>query len=1334
MADSSSDRNPVEALAEEFVERQRRGEKPTLHEYTAKYPHLADEIRDLFPALVKIEQLRPQAGDATGAYGGRVSEETKLERLGDYRILREVGRGGMGIVYEAEQESLGRHVALKVLPSHALLDGKQLARFRREAKAAARLHHTNIVPVFGVGQEGGLHYYVMQFIPGLGLDEVLTELKRLRPGRPEQAPPDPPARVSRTGEVSAAGVAQGLLTGDFAPSPRREGEAPAAPGRDGSAGASPSPVPGASPSGVHLPGQAKGSALSESGRPYWPGVARLGIQVAEALAYATAQGILHRDIKPSNLLLDTQGNVWVTDFGLAKAADSEDLTHTGDIVGTLRYLAPERFSGQADVRGDLYSLGLTLYELLTLRPAFQETDRNKLIQQVMHAEPPRPRQLNPAVPHDLETVVLKAMDRDPARRYQTPAELADDLRRFVAGEPIRARRVGAWQRALLWAKRRPAAAALLAVSLVAVLALVGAGVAWVYSARVEAQRQRAQDALDQAEYYKYFHHIGRVHTAWRDGNLAPVEQLLQECPVEQRHWEWDYLNRLCHADLRTLRRHTGLVKSVAFSPDGRWLASGGDDGTVRVWDVATGRQVHVLKVHAGPVPSVTFSPDGRRLAAASEYKMVKVWDVMTGKEALSIPTTTHKDFLQSVVYSPDGRWLATGSIDKTVRLWDVKTGKETLPPLEGHTNRIQGVAFSPDGRWLASASQDKTVRLWDAKTRKESPFSPLTGHAAGVWCVAFSPDTRRLASASLDGTVMVWDATTWKPLLTWKAHAAGVVGLAFSPDGTRLASAGLDGFLKLWDATTSQEALLTLRGHVGGVAGVAFSPDGARLASSSFDGTVKLWDMTRPPEALPLRGHTRTVLDAVFNPAGTGLVSVSEDGTVTVWDTTTGHVLRDFVGLAGKVAGAGHRPDGQHIALAGEDGNVQVWDTTGRKVLLLKDDSGAVWNVAFSLDGTRLATASRQGQVKVWDVATGKKLDLPPLEGSKPGFRSVAFSPDGHRLAAGSLDYTVLVWDVTTGKKVLPPLIGHSNQIGALAFSPDGSRLASGSLDTTIRVWDTTTGKEALSPLKGHMAYVQGLTFSPDGRRLASAGGEGIVKVWEATTGQEILSLIGHPGNARRVVFSPDGKRLASAGNDGVRIWDARPLSSETPEKREALGLLAFLFAKPLDKVHVIEFLNTAKTISPPVRRSALALVDRYREEKNPELFHRASWAVARQPYLNDFQYRFALWQAETACRLAPKECKYLTSHGVAQYRTKDYQKALATLERADQRNPGIPANLAFLAMTEYRLGQRETARATLGRLRAILQKPEWLKNEAAQALLTETAQLLEAQAADTQK
>jgi serine/threonine protein kinase len=434
MSDSKAERNPIDHLAEQFAERLRRGERPALTEYVQQYPELADEIREVFPALVMMEQLKPTSADILGTAGGRP------ERIGDYRLLRELGRGGMGIVYEAEQISLGRHVALKVLLGDSRTNPTFLERFCREAKAAARLQNTNIVPIFGFGEAEGVHYYAMQLIHGEGLDNVLNDLRRLRAGQAKSAERSAPVEEVPTGSVAAS-----LLTGRFESSAREPAEQKT--------------------TLEHGPSPSSGTTLTttESEAEYCRRVARIGLQVAEGLACAHKEGILHRDIKPSNLLLDFQGNVWITDFGLAKTEDAEQLTTPGDIVGTIRYMAPERFEGASLPQSDVYALGMTLYELLTLRPAFDESNRARLIQRILYEDPPAPRQFEPRIPRDLETVVLKAIAHDPRRRYATAGELAEDLQLFLSDRPVRARRSGFLERLWRWCRRNPSSALLVGV-------------------------------------------------------------------------------------------------------------------------------------------------------------------------------------------------------------------------------------------------------------------------------------------------------------------------------------------------------------------------------------------------------------------------------------------------------------------------------------------------------------------------------------------------------------------------------------------------------------------------------------------------------------------------------------------------------------------------------------------------------------------------------------------------------------------------------------------------------------------------------------------------------
>ncbi|HEX4150392.1 MAG TPA: serine/threonine-protein kinase, partial [Pirellulales bacterium] len=490
MTKPSTQESLVQRLVEEYVSRARGGEHLSPAEYAQRFPGVAEQLLRALPAaFAGNAQL-----DATGEHSDVVlaGEPRCPQRLGDFRILRQIGRGGMGVVYEAEQESLGRHVALKLLLSGPMMDARQLTRFKREAQAAARLHHTNIVPVFGVGESDGLHYYVMQYIEGRGLELVLADLRvqqahdlepRLSgsPPVPHQAGPEEVTAVDlgrdtpRTAQTATRITSHTERVGPAADEAAVELEKSST--RKSRAGVA-----------LELHGP-------QGGRTYWRNVARIGLQVAEALAYAHAHGTLHRDIKPANLLLDTSGTVWVTDFGLAKASEQDNLTNTGDLVGTLRYMAPESFFGQIDARTDIYALGLTLFELIALRPAFDAIERTSLMHQVSSGHVPPLGQLRPDGPRDLETIVIKCLDRDPRHRYQTADELAADLERFINDEPIMARRASVAERLRRWCRRNPTIAALTAL-LVLVFAAGFAGVTWKWR---EAEQQKARLNLAKEE-------------------------------------------------------------------------------------------------------------------------------------------------------------------------------------------------------------------------------------------------------------------------------------------------------------------------------------------------------------------------------------------------------------------------------------------------------------------------------------------------------------------------------------------------------------------------------------------------------------------------------------------------------------------------------------------------------------------------------------------------------------------------------------------------------------------------------------------------------------------
>jgi WD40 repeat protein len=600
----------------------------------------------------------------------------------------------------------------------------------------------------------------------------------------------------------------------------------------------------------------------------------------------------------------------------------------------------------------------------------------------------------------------------------------------------------------------------------------------------------------------------------------------------------------------TLRGHTDLVASVAFSPDGKRLATASDDGMAKVWDAATGRELltistNAIRGHHG----MAFSPDGTRLATAGEKGVAKVWEAATGRELLTL--RGHTDWISSVAFSPDGKRLATASQDRTVILWDAASAQEMLT-LRGHAGAIWSVAFSPDGTRLVTCSEDQTAKVWDASTGRE--LLTLRGHYGEINNVAFSPDGSRLATASDDGTAKLWDAETGKEVLTLRGHTDLVTNVAFSLDGMLLATTSFDGKAKVWDTATGQE-MFTLPGHTGPVLGVAFSPDGIRLATTGIDGTAKVWNASLSRELFSL--DIPEARSESVSPDGTSLAAGFMDGSVKVWDISsaldgsaaTSREVLTIHGHKGAVTSLSFSPDGRRLATGSEDQTAKLWDLkTGRELMRLQGHMARISSIAFSPDGTRLATTGMDYTVRVWDVTgTGSQAIQMLSYRSWIWSYDVAFSPDGKRLAAGINDGTGKVWNLGTGKE-LSVLHGHNGEVWSIAFSPDGNRLATASNDRTAKVWDNKTGQILLN-LDGHNGSVNSIAFSPDGTRLATASQDGTVKLWDATTGREEITLYGHASPVADVTFSSDGRSLLTIGQDGttrlylVRIQDLAELA-----------------------------------------------------------------------------------------------------------------------------------------------------------------------------------------------
>jgi WD40 repeat protein len=805
----------------------------------------------------------------------------------------------------------------------------------------------------------------------------------------------------------------------------------------------------------------------------------------------------------------------------------------------------------------------------------------------------------------------------------------------------------------------------------------------------------------------------------RDGQRVAVTH-----PLLQRVRLWDTISgqELPKAD----EGHTHQVLGVAFSPkDANLLASASADSTVKLWDAARGQELRTLKGHTSMVNAVAFCPDGQRLASSCADGTVKVWDTASGKELHTLKGPAGAAL--SVAFSANGKRLFSvhdqagkpGTV--IVIVWDPASGKQlhALPAL-----RVQTAG----------------VRVWDPASGKP-PHTITTTIAA----IAVSPTTDQLATASDDKTVKLWDSTSGQLLRTFTGLTSQVYGVAFSSDGKALASGGLvfdQPFqsaveVKVWDVATGQE-LRTLKvkalpGRVelipyGPLLGVTFSPDGQLLASSCPDQTVRLWDVKTGQERAVLKGHIGLVRSVAFSPDGRWLASGGSDTKVKVWDASSGQERHSLIGHARAVRSVAFSPDGQWLAESSDEGTVWLCDSTsGRELRALKGHNCPLIRVAFSPDGKELFSVSQDGMVKRWDPVSGQELSTfkgPPFPSGLPDRPNtlVALSPDGQRLARVT-GHKIQMWDVASGQE-LYTVTGDSESLMCIAFSPDGQRLVS-SGSNTVKVWDAANGAE-LRTLTGHSAGAYCVAFSPDGRRIVSASGDKTIKVWDVATGQELRSLPNM--GTRSLAFTPDGQRLVLAGEEGVTLVDGRPWTEPLAVQREALGLLDFLFSKPLPRADVLDIVRNHKGITEAVREQALVLAERFREEDSPQRYAEASRALVRGPSLPAVWYRQALRQAEVAVGLDPRNGAYLTTLGLAQYRLGRYEEALATLTRADRLNAtpaglSTDADLAFLALSHLQLGHHDEARAVLDRLRQLNKQPRAgtpLETEEAQQFLRE--------------
>lgn len=1102
LKESAANASLIGQIADEFLQRLEAGEQPRVEEYAERHPEAATELRQVLAALVLLDR-----SSASSSQGSLATPPLVDGILGDYRLGREIGRGGMGVVYEAEQISLKRRVALKVLPLAGLLDDQLLKRFHNEALAAASLAHPHIVSIYNVGCERGTHYYAMQFVDGLSLDKVIAGLRAKHTASP----------LWGEGRIDPS-----------SPSPQYSGER---------AGVRGEAISNADTSPIAL----LSTAHSGNKASYFRRVAELGAQAAEALQYAHDVGIVHRDIKPANLLLDKQGKLWIADFGLARIEGAGDLTQTGDLIGTCRYMSPEQARGErasVDHRTDIYSLGVTLYELLALRPALSGKSREEVLKQLSQERPTALRKLESSLPRDLETIVFKAIAHDPADRYKSAADLAQDLRSFLQQLPIRARPYTLLQRTRSWVRRHPGAMLTAVFSLAVVTAAMSVAALIAGSALDKAEKSRQETNEHKADLLLslYVADMPEAQRLWMAGDLDGALELLRRhiprSPEEADHRgiEWHYLWRICNQRPRVTQAHDRPINAVAVSANGNWAATGDDHGWTKIWQLPNLEPVAATSKHWDGIRLLAFVSDDRELLSVGADGTMFVWNPLSGRRIRQITGQPGK--ILAAALSPDGLHLATADFDLRLRTWSIASGEleYTSPECPAH---IHVLTYDQNGATLFGAEKDGPVQAVMVGADK---LGPRSERIEGTSTLITTDVAAQLICCTRGGNITSLPFPTLQYRGYQAAHGAEMTAGDNVPMQAAIATGGRDNCVKLWELEGPEKAVIHLR-RVTPVPqdipwSIRFSQDGRYLACGTANGKLLMSDnYWNGAHHCKLQGKLADRPEEITLSLNCSLaVSSSTTGIIQLWNAANGTELSSFsTNLEDDDHCVRISPNGDELIVGafGRGGGVQVWDiadpTAPKQIAQPAEVAAAKYYGTYSNHG-RWFAFNLPSSIAIWDCETQKVIKQWPCEKST----SLAFSPNDRYLAASSEAGELTVFDTHAGDAVVN--VSTSRQgWHCLSISPDSRLLAVGSGEG-VDVYDFPT-LHLRKQLRGPAMSTTQLRFSPDGKTLVSAHPD--LRFWNVATWREVLQLNLLDQDCGDMQFTPDGRKLVIAGYPG---------------------------------------------------------------------------------------------------------------------------------------------------------------------------------------------------------